>query len=510
MMARRGKRKKEAFAYGSVLDALGQGLYPDKRHVIREFVQNACDAVREFQRVTGTKPPPPIEVRIARPSITVFDRGIGMDRRLMEQYRYVGFSEKEVAENVGFRGIGKIAGIAVAKKIIVTSSRFGVPKRFRVEIHADEMLQKVQRERNPPLEGLMRDFTQLTMADDKKEAHFTVVELHEIRDDSIELYNTEWLRSYLQRNLPLPFDPAFPFARDIAEKLYLNVPDFFEVGVMMDGQALYKPYLANCLAPEFEPIFADDTAEGPLLAYSWYCMHASKGQFPEKETRGLVYRFKNFAVGTPQLPRETLWTASPERAFYFFGELHALDNGLVPASDRDEFEDNKPRKRLYQRCARIAQVLNQEARVESDRSRFDTVLGRTEDALAQRRRELDRGELPAEIRANVEFEIRKALENVSARLNRATGKRVKTTRDTELIARGTKVQKRAKSLLRRLSQADADAGFFDILKKVPLDEQAQALYQVVVEVLRDELASEPVRLEQVLKALHAKIGQRLG
>jgi hypothetical protein len=509
-MAKRGKRKSEAFAYGSVLDALGKGLYPDKRHVIREFVQNACDAVRGFQRLTGTKPAEPIEVRIAKPAITIFDRGVGMDRRLMEQYRYVGFSEKDAVQDVGFRGIGKISGIAVAKKIIVTSSRFGVPKRLRVEIHADEMLAKVQKDRNPPLEGLLRDFTQITTAEEERDEHFTLVELHEIRDDSTELYNTEWLRTYLQRNLPVPFDPAFPLARVIAEKLHLNVPEFFEVDVALDGQRLYKPYLADCLDPEFEPIFVDDTAEGPLLAYCWYCMHASKGQFPEKETHGLVYRFKNFAVGTSQLPRETLWTASPERAFYFFGEIHALDDGLVPASDRDEFEDNHARKRLYQRCTRIARVLNQEARVESDRSRFDTVLGRTEDALAQRGRELDQGELPAELRANVEFEIRKALENVGTRLKRATGKRVKTTRDTELIARGTKVQRRAKSLLRRLSQPDADAGFFDILKKVPLNEQAQALYQVVVEVLRDELASEPARLEQVLKALHAKIGQRLG
>jgi molecular chaperone HtpG len=509
-MAKRGKRKSEAFAYGSVLDALGQGLYPDKRHVIREFVQNACDAVRELQRATGTKPPAPIEVRIAKPSITIYDRGIGMDRRLMEQYRYVGFSEKDVDENVGFRGIGKISGIAVARKIIVTSSRLDVPKRFRVEIHADEMLAKVQKDRNPPLESLMRDFTQLTTADDKKEKHFTLVELHDIRDDSIELYNTEWLRAYLQRNLPLPLDPAFPFGRAISDNLHMNIPDFFEVDVSLDGERLYKPYLANCLDPEFERVFADDTAEGPLLAYCWYCMHASTGQFPEKETRGLVYRFKNFAVGSPQLPRETLWEASPERAFYFFGEVHALDNNLVPASDRDEFEDNHARKRMHQRCKRIARVLNQKAYVASDRSRFDTVLGRTEASLAQRGRELDQRELPTEIRTDVQFEIRKALENVSERLKRASGKRAKTARDTALIARGTKVQKRAARLLRRLSQADSEAGFFDILKKVPLGHEAKALYRVVVEVLREELESEPARLERILKALHARIGQRLG
>src|SRR6267378_524070 len=112
----------KAFAYGSVLEALSRGLYPDKRHIIREFVQNAYDSIYELRRLHQKIPIPPIEIKIQAPSITIADRGIGMTQAQMEQYRYLGFSEKERTKHAGFRGIGKYSGSAVAQKLIVDSA----------------------------------------------------------------------------------------------------------------------------------------------------------------------------------------------------------------------------------------------------------------------------------------------------------------------------------------------------------------------------------------------------
>jgi len=132
-----------AFAYGSVLEALSRGLYPDKRHIIREFVQNAFDSVYELRKAHPKIPISPIEIKIQPPSITIADRGIGMTATQMEQYRYLGFSEKERSKHAGFRGIGKYSGSSVAEKLIVDSSPYGVAKRFRAVIHADRMMQEL-------------------------------------------------------------------------------------------------------------------------------------------------------------------------------------------------------------------------------------------------------------------------------------------------------------------------------------------------------------------------------
>src|SRR4030042_5818229 len=101
---------REYFAYGSVLEALSSGLYPDNRHVIREFVQNAFDALNAWKKISGEQTLSPIEIRIQKPSIFIADRGIGMDENQAQTFRYLGYSSKDRKENVGFRGIGKDSG----------------------------------------------------------------------------------------------------------------------------------------------------------------------------------------------------------------------------------------------------------------------------------------------------------------------------------------------------------------------------------------------------------------
>ena len=509
-MARKASRVAERFVYGSVLDALGQGLYPDKHHVIREFVQNACDAVREYDRHEGSTSLDPVEIKLQPPSVTIFDRGIGMSRKKMEEYRYVGFSEKEPEQNVGFRGIGTISGIAVASKMVVTSSRVGVGRRYTVVIDADGMLQRMSEDRNPALEELLDEFTDVTQQRAPKDEHFTLVELHGIREDSQELYDAASLLEHLRRGLPVPFDPDFSFGSRICQRLRMNVSDYFEAKITLNGTPLYKPFLAHCQPPEFETVFLDDNESSAVLAFCWCCKHALKGQFSDKRYRGLTYRLKNFMVGTPQQTRDTLWHSTPERAFYYFGEIHLLDKGLVPSSDRTQFEDNAARKRMYDRCRRVARVLNLRAGVESERQRFGSALDQAEEAFREQERKLKRGEVPAELQDEVQYGIRRTLEDVQKRLRRARGKKAKTTHDTELIERGRKVQRKGKSVLRRLSNAASAGELFDVTKAVRFGREAKGLYSVVVEVLREELRSQPRTLERILKALQTAIADRLG
>jgi len=37
--------QKEELSYGSILEVLTSGLYPNKNHVLREYVQNSYDAI---------------------------------------------------------------------------------------------------------------------------------------------------------------------------------------------------------------------------------------------------------------------------------------------------------------------------------------------------------------------------------------------------------------------------------------------------------------------------------
>ena len=93
----------EDLAYGFILEVLTSGLYPNKYHVLREYVQNAYDAILGLRRKTGNPSIGKITIKISNPSIFIFDDGIGMDWKKINQYRYVGYSEKKKGEAAGFR-----------------------------------------------------------------------------------------------------------------------------------------------------------------------------------------------------------------------------------------------------------------------------------------------------------------------------------------------------------------------------------------------------------------------
>src|ERR1035441_9986322 len=159
-------RKKDKYggmpyAYGSVLDALSQGLYPDKKHVIRELVQNSYDALATLKARHPDQEQKPVQIKIEDSSIFVADFGIGMSEQKMREYRYLGFSEKVIGQEAGFRGIGKFAPVALCKRIIVDSSPYGTARRFRIVIDAAEMKRRIKQERNPPHEKLLRENTSL-------------------------------------------------------------------------------------------------------------------------------------------------------------------------------------------------------------------------------------------------------------------------------------------------------------------------------------------------------------
>src|SRR5215510_1598611 len=99
------EKRDEYFAYGSVLEAVSQGLYPDRKHILREFVQNAYDALVDLRRQRPQIKLAPVEITASPPSLIIADKGIGMSGDTMRRYRYLGFSAKEMELHAGFRGI---------------------------------------------------------------------------------------------------------------------------------------------------------------------------------------------------------------------------------------------------------------------------------------------------------------------------------------------------------------------------------------------------------------------
>jgi hypothetical protein len=503
------EKRDEFFAYGSVLEAVSQGLYPNRKHIVREFVQNAYDALSDLHRLRPAISLAAIEIKATAPSLIIADKGIGMSEESMQRYRYLGFSEKQIGTHAGFRGIGKYSAISVCDRLIVSSSRLGDKKSYQVVIDAAAMWKRLQEEKNPPLDALLKDHSEISETKEDAGQHYTLVELRGIRKDASELLSANALKRYLVQVAPLPFDPSFSYGKEIAEHLGQTNPHFLQVNVLVNGKPVYKPFLTNCSRPDYMEILSEGES-GELIAYTWFCQHLGKGQFRLRASgnkqglrhpsSGLQYRLSNFAVGDNMLPRKTLWQTTPERAFYFLGEIHVLDSGVIPTSARDDFEDTTARGRLYKRCQKIAAVLSLRAGQESQQQRFGEVVLKGQTLVSDTEAELKSGKLESELREDKDFAIQKLLEDLGKRLKQSSSSRRK---DEKALRRAKQVIRRAENLRRKLrARVDGKDLFVDISKLLKMDRKMKALYSTIISVLREEFRQEPGRFAAVVRRIH--------
>jgi hypothetical protein len=514
--------QQEEVAYGFIIEVLTRGLYPNKFHVVREYVQNSFDAILAWRKSAQKPKAGTIKIRAEKPSIFIYDDGTGMDRDKIRQYRYVGYSEKRTGEAVGFRGIGKLSGISVAEKLIVTTSPLGLPERYQLVFDAEAMLTKILALKatggNIALNQLIQDHTTIRTYDEDVDEHYTQVELHKVRNDASDLLDQGKLIDYLTLNAPVEFDPAFEHGSTIDERLRELVPDYHTVSITVNGQPAYKPFFHECKPPQINLVL-DDTKEGTeqidgedgdgykapnLLACYWYCEHVNKGQFKDTPRRGFFYRVKNFAVGDNQLPRTTLWKYSPERSFYFFGEIHVCDPSVIPSSERANFEQNEARENLY-RLGRtqIADSLNRIAGVSSDTRRAKDFIEAAEVVVQETEAAFKSGTIPREAQFNRLVDLHNSVEQVAKRIRNAP---------SDYQERGQKVMSTGRQLVEKLAQAKPrekkGEGIYDIKTTLNFDKSAARLYDIVIDVLKDELIDRPQEYERILKRIHSALEER--
>src|ERR1700754_451633 len=109
------------------LETLTTGMYEDPLHCIREYVQNSYDAIKDAVRA-GVLKDGDGRVLISvggtsrSPSLSIKDNGIGVPiERAYSTLVSLGASRKTPAQHAGFRGIGRLAGIAYCTTLRFTT-----------------------------------------------------------------------------------------------------------------------------------------------------------------------------------------------------------------------------------------------------------------------------------------------------------------------------------------------------------------------------------------------------
>jgi hypothetical protein len=508
----------EELVYAPAVIILSSDLYPRKLEIVREYIQNASDAIDSFAAIADVLEDTSelqIKISIQGRSLLIFDNGIGMNEEDVSKLRRVAYSEKKAGEEAGYKGIGKLAGIAVADKLKISSTSYGDPKLHHFEFRAKDMREEISQKKKQGViehasDAIIRHTT-LWSTDIDRAAHYTLVEVRGIAESCPELLDANRLKEYIGDIAPVDFSPDFKWGARLSQHLRQNVPDYSPKTVYLSKQngeriRIYKPYDDSMTISEPEYIEVHDKENlNKTLALCWY---ATKGQEilgqirpagwifsvdgdsddprDKKRFAGLAYKLFGFSVGDRSLAVRTLWGQSGPRALWFTGEIHIIDKDVLPTTDRSDFIENEARERLYRAGERIPIKLNKLAQEISNNRNAYRDGERFSEKLQTWNERLKAGKIERSELKSIRDHLNRGLTTLQRRTDNCNDQDIKQY-DKGIQQFATKFQKD----LEQAKQFKGDNGIADVANELSMPTKARKVFTIIMQTLENHFSDDP-------------------
>lgn len=374
-----------------ILELLSTAMYVDPLSIVREYIQNAADAVdcAHAQGLFGPGVSGRIDVEIHADSreLIVKDNGVGVPAADVERVlASFGASTKRGQGLRGFRGVGRLGGLGYARALTFRTRSINDPEITEIRWDCRDLREQLQASGEArELEEVVRSVVTVRRIKAPKHAapHFFEVHLEGVvRLWNDRLLNPEGLSVYLSQVCSLPFRKDFPFAAQIEDHLgsYLP-PRLFHIYLNNGSEPLRRPHAGEFLVSQSKrdrfgacQLIELPGLDGQTAAVGWILHHSYLGAIRvTPQIRGLRAR-----VGDMQVGHEDIFATSfPESRFnsWVVGEIHVLDRRIVPNGRRDGFEHNAAYTTVLNQlgplCRDLARRCRASSMIRSRVQRFD-------------------------------------------------------------------------------------------------------------------------------------------
>ncbi|HVL40005.1 MAG TPA: ATP-binding protein [Fimbriimonadaceae bacterium] len=373
----------EAILVGKdVLELLSSAMYVDPLSVYREYVQNAADAIDDARREGLLRADEAGRVDFSfdstARSVRIRDNGTGIPcEDFVRVLTSIGGSSKRGTQARGFRGVGRLAGLAYAQELVFRSRAVG-------ETMVSEMRWDCRRLKSAMratdfsggLEELIRHVVTGSQIEptDYPERFFEVELRGIVRLRSDKLMTPSAVEDFLSQVAPVPFAPEFGFGAEISAALQAVMPGPpLHIHIAGSDRPVYRPHrdtfdVGGGRLDRFEEveIVHIPAMDGGRAALVWVLHHGYEGAIPASNlVKGLRLRVGNIQIGDTILLEELF--AEPRFNSWSVGEVHVLDSRIVPNARRDNFEQNAHWNNLVNQLGPIAREISRRCRSSSIR-----------------------------------------------------------------------------------------------------------------------------------------------
>lgn len=345
------------YVFGAnILENLTTGMYQDSKVIYREYIQNACDQIDKacnmglLQNSEGCIN---IWLDVENRTVSIEDNATGIPSKDFERsLADIANSDKRLGEDKGFRGIGRLCGLAYCKELTFTSTAVGEDMISIMRCDAAKMRELISAnergEKHTASEVLHSIYTFEYIHTDDIDAHLFKVEMVGINKENIDLLDFAQIKEYLSFVAPVPYQNTFIFRSEVykyAEELNYHIDEYT---IRLNGEQIFKKYKTN-----FKTSKGDDEifnlafkniydSHNNLLAWLWIGVSHFKAVISKDcQMRGLRLRKENIQIGDDNALQKLF--KEDRGQHYFVGEVFAISKDLIPNSQRDYFNENSTR-----------------------------------------------------------------------------------------------------------------------------------------------------------------------
>lgn len=354
-----------------VIESLTLAMYDDPKFIYREYIQNSADQIDiAFDNgMIESKDECKIEIKTERieRKITISDNGTGVpSEKVLSVLKSIAQGVKDRTKHKGFRGIGRLGGLAYCDKLIFETSYPGENIKSILTWNAKELRQIINdRTKKEDASAVIDTITSLQTKYEESEQRYFKVILENVTNDN--LLNQEEIYDYLSMIAPVPYKKGFYYQDKIYNKAkeYNQIID--EYNLYLNNNQVFKEYTTSIYEGEkhnkkrIDEIFDLEFFEirnksSHLLCWGWYSISKLKQQMPDVNiAKGIRLRKGNIQIGDENRLSELFVTNNVQDkrfSFYFFGEVHTLSPELIPNARRDYFLENNEFNE-FEKCIRL-------------------------------------------------------------------------------------------------------------------------------------------------------------
>ena len=337
-----------------VIESLTLAMYNDPKFIYREYIQNSADQIDIAleKGFVNSKDDCRVEIQIKKieREISITDNATGIPKeKVLQVLKNIAQGEKDRNKHKGFRGIGRLGGLAYCNRLVFETSYPGENIKSRLVWNAKELKEiindRTKKEDASSVIDIITSFE--TEKEDPEKRYFKVI-LENVSNDL--LLDNEEIYDYLSLVAPVPYKNGFIFKEKIFNKANEYGQSIDEYNIYLNNNQVFKEYTTSIYEGEkhnkkrIDEVFDIDFFEifdkkEQFLCWGWFSISSFVKQIPSVNiARGIRLRKGNIQIGDDKqlvkLFRE------PRGSFYFFGEVHAISSELIPNARRDYFTEN--------------------------------------------------------------------------------------------------------------------------------------------------------------------------